>query len=301
MTQKPLHNWLNDEATPADLEELQRMPEFPSYQKIDSFVKRMKVPTHETETGLRQIKERLGEKSSTKVISLSTFIKIAAVLVLLAASYVYISTLPTSVKTQMAQTEGILLPDTSRVVLNENSELTYRPTSWNEERSLSLDGEAYFNVAKGSTFTVTTSEGTVRVLGTQFNVTANDGSLSVTCYEGLVAVTHGNKLVELPAGQSVSLIGDTFEMDQVVVSSPYWINKESNFENARLKHVLQEVESIYDVAIATENIDVNLRFTGSFAHTNLETALQGITLPLNLNYTIENEHAVKIYQETTME
>jgi ferric-dicitrate binding protein FerR (iron transport regulator) len=302
MRQKHLHTWLNDEATPADLEELQHMPEFSSYQKIDRYVKQMVLPEHPVETGLLDVKQQLrSRKKPVRVISLATMLKIAAVLVLIAASYVYLSTLPTTVSTNVAQTESVVLPDASQVVLNQNSEIEYRSSAWDNNRMVSLKGEAFFNVAKGSTFTVETGEGTVAVLGTQFNVRSVDGTFSVTCYEGLVAVASNGKEIQVARGESVTLENGAFTQRAVYVNSPYWINNESSFANAPLSQVLEEVAAIYNVNITTQNIDVTLPFTGSIAHTDLETALQGITLPLSLQYTIENDDAVIIYQEHTQE
>jgi transmembrane sensor len=42
---------------------------------------------------------------------------------------------------------------------------------WSKERTLSLEGEAFFEVQKGSKFSVVTSDGIVEVLGTSFDVT----------------------------------------------------------------------------------------------------------------------------------
>jgi len=56
------------------------------------------------------------------------------------------------------------------VVLNSKSTISFNKTDWKNNRQLTLDGEAYFKVEKGSTFTVNTNNGSVTVLGTQFNV-----------------------------------------------------------------------------------------------------------------------------------
>ena len=52
-----------------------------------------------------------------------------------------------------------------KLVWNVNVE-----NKWKNERSVNLDGEGFFKVAKGSKFDVETSAGTVSVVGTQFNV-----------------------------------------------------------------------------------------------------------------------------------
>src|SRR5690606_24206533 len=75
-------------------------------------------------------------------------------------------------------TYGVTLPDGSKVWLNAGSTLTY-PSRFNaEERVVSLEGEAYFEVRKSQTpaggmpFRVFTKGQTIEVLGTVFNVSA---------------------------------------------------------------------------------------------------------------------------------
>ncbi|MCC6599835.1 MAG: FecR domain-containing protein [Crocinitomicaceae bacterium] len=56
-----------------------------------------------------------------------------------------------------------ILPDGSKSVLNASTTIVY-DTDWSEERSVSLEGEAFFEVKKGSTFTVKTKFGSLEVL-----------------------------------------------------------------------------------------------------------------------------------------
>jgi transmembrane sensor len=299
-----LEKWLNDEITSAELEVLRTMPEFSSYLKIDAFTKRIELPVHDTEAGLQAVKKQLGAqkvKNSPKVITMSTLIKIAAVLVLLLVSYVYINSLPTTVKTEMAQTEILGLPDGSSVTLNEGSALSFNEGNWEKERVLTLSGEAFFDVSRGKTFTVSTAEGTVTVLGTQFNVLSNDNSFEVKCFEGLVSVTHNGTTVKLPQGTAVRLVNGKLIQEEVYTSGPGWIYKESSYKNIMLKNVLKELEKHYNIRVSTKNIDVNLRFTGSFTHENLEAALQSLTLPFGIDYTINNTNAVTLFANESAE
>ena len=71
----------------------------------------------------------------------------------------------------------------------KNTTLKYASNKWDKKRRVRLEGEAFFKVAKGSTFTVDTKTGSVKVLGTQFNVKNRIGFFEVVCYEGLVGVT----------------------------------------------------------------------------------------------------------------
>ena len=75
-------------------------------------------------------------------------------------------------------------------------------------------------------------------------------------------------------------------------TQPGWLHNESSFENVRLKWVLEELKTVYNVNIISENIDVDLRYTGSFTNTDLDSALQTITLPMRLEYAIENNNVI---------
>lgn len=62
--------------------------------------------------------------------------------------------------------------------------------------------------------------------------------------------------------------------------------------------VLSVLETEYNLDLSTKNIDVNLRFTGGFPNDDLEAALQAVTIPLKLNYSIENKDDVTIFGKT---
>ena len=78
------------------------------------------------------------------------------------------------------------------------------------KRDLTLEGEAYFKVQKGQTFSVNTTDGVVKVLGTHFNVKQRNNYFEVNCYEGLVSVTYNNETVKLPPGKTFRLINGTY-------------------------------------------------------------------------------------------
>lgn len=90
-------------------------------------------------------------------------------------------------------THTFMLPDSSEVTLNANSELRY-PTNFNgEEREVFLKGEGYFEVRKKEIpFVVRTSEVSVKVYGTKFNVNTNGRDMIETLLvSGSVGVTVG--------------------------------------------------------------------------------------------------------------
>ncbi|QIE59190.1 FecR family protein [Rasiella rasia] len=296
MDKNVLDKWLDGTHTAEELKALEQDPTFAAYRKIDRFAKQIELPPFDTEGSLASIKEKLAnsQRKKPKVRVLPALLKIAAVLALVLVSYVFINALPTTINTQLAETTTLTLPDTSEILLNENSEISYQKNSWNENRMLSLNGEAYFKVAKGETFTVNTPQGTITVLGTQFNVTATNNTFQVHCYEGLVAVTYNNETIKLPAGNGVTVTNEILEQTKVFVNKPEWHGNESSYDNVRITDVLKDLEQNYNTTVSTQNIDVTLRFTGSYTHTDLEAALQTITLPLGLTYAIESEDSVII-------
>ena len=297
-----IDKWLNNEATPADFEDLRTMPEFTSYLKIDKFVKRIEMPDFDVEAGLSELKVKLNTpKEPVKVLQLSNLLKIAAVLLVLLASFVFINSLPTEIDTKVAEVDVIALPDTSEVTINENSQLSFNKSSWAENREVFLEGEAYFEVAKGKVFDVTTNHGTISVLGTKFNVLSRENTFEVRCYEGLVSVTHNGNTIKLSKGNVAMLSNQTLNINQVLTSKPTWIYNESSYEDVAILDVLKELERRYNIQLTTKNINVNLHFTGTFSHDDLEAALQTITIPLELSYSIENKNEVTIFPKTSSE
>ena len=80
-----------------------------------------------------------------------------------------------------------VLPDGSTVTLNANATLSY-DKDFSAKRDISLSGEAFFEVKRGSTFTVKTTLGNVEVLGTSFNVIVEEKNFEVICKSGKVLV-----------------------------------------------------------------------------------------------------------------
>ncbi|WP_297761923.1 FecR family protein [uncultured Muriicola sp.] len=300
MQENYLAKWLNNELSEEELAAFKRSEEYASYQKIVRASDALEAPSFDMEKALGDFKERQLNKE-TKVIKMRPaqyLMRIAAaVIVLFAATYFYIASLNETFSTEYAQRTEIVLPDASEVLLNAESELSYSERKWDSERKLSLDGEAFFKVAKGKKFTVTTDLGDVSVLGTQFNVESRKGFFEVTCYEGLVSVTFQGKVEELPAGTSFLVVNDRIvPTDAPLTAVPSWVNNESSFKSIPLTYVLNEFQRQYNVKVETKNVDLTQLFTGTFSNTNINLALQSISTPSQISYTLE-KNKVLFYAE----
>ncbi|KJJ37934.1 FecR family protein [Aequorivita vladivostokensis] len=291
-----LHKWLNNEATPEELEQLKADPKYASYIKIADASSDFEIAEMNSQANFEAISNKtksVGRLQNRNIFSVVW--KVAAVFALLLAGYYYTTTLDTSVKTEIAQTQRFLLPDGSEVALNAASKITYNKKDWANIRELTLDGEAYFKVKKGSNFSVKTDEGTVSVLGTQFNVSARDGLFTVACFEGLVSVAFNDTLLKLPAGQKIQIENGKLMLNEANPNHlPVWLNDESSFENVSLQRVLEELERQFAVKVTVNNVNLDKKFTGTFTHKNLELALKSICEPLQLTYKISNNGAVTI-------
>ncbi len=301
MQENYLAKWLNNELTEDELTEFKKSEEYATYQKIVDVTSGSEAPEFDMTKAWDNLQSRRA-KETPKVITLSpfkAFLRVAAVIaVLLTGTYFYLNTLDETITTQLAENREITLPDNSEIVLNAESKLSYNEKNWDSKRAINLEGEAYFKVAKGKKFTVTTSLGTVTVLGTQFNVENRNGFFEVTCYEGLVSVNFNGEEFKLPAGNSAIAINGSLSKSKVEINGqPSWINKESSFKSIPLKYVLAELQRQYNLQVTLEGIDENQLFTGTFSNTNLDLALKSISTPLQINYKFEG-NKVLFYEES---
>ena len=300
MQENYLAKWLNDELTEAELAEFKKSEAFETYQKIKDSASNLEAPKFDMDKAWSSI-EPLKTAEDTKVFILSPFkkfLRVAAVIaVLLTGSFFYLSTLSESFTTDYAENKTISLPDTSEVILNAESELTFSKNKWESNRNVNLKGEAFFKVAKGRKFTVATDQGLVTVLGTQFNVETRKEYFEVTCFEGLVSVTMDGKETQLPAGNSLLMLnGKSTMLKAAINGKPTWLSNESSFKSIPLNYVIDELQRQYDIKITTKNINTSQLFSGSFSNENLELALKSISVPLQIKFNLDG-NKVLFYDE----
>jgi len=290
-----LAKWLNGEIHEEELLKHISEDELRSYKKIISASNRLEAPEYNAEEAFTKLKSIQKKSNVRKLQFIRQFYKVAAVLTLFFASYYFISDTNTTYTTNLAEKTTFELPDHSNVNLNAESEIKFNPKNWKNNRELNLKGEAYFKVEKGSKFTVQTNLGKVQVLGTQFNVAVRDHYFEVNCYEGLVSVTYNNEVIKIPAGSRFKMLNSNTEFtNEHVEINPSWIKNNSNFKSMPYKFVIKELERQFNVSIKYDTKHENTLFTGSFTHTNLELALQAISIPLNLKFTIFSDKQVRL-------
>ncbi|MFT6135657.1 MAG: ferric-dicitrate binding protein FerR (iron transport regulator) [Cyclobacteriaceae bacterium] len=295
-----IKKWLANELSKEEMEAFRKTDDFKSIVRIDNALKSFKSTDYKLEealTDLTEMRSLIGTERSW----IRHLMKVAAsVILIVSIAYLFMpAILDQNIKVISKANEPFYLPDSSKVILNKGSLLTYDLSDWQNERTIELSGEGYFEVKKGATFRVMTAQGNVLVLGTAFNVVARESYFVVDCYHGKVSVAIGEKETILTVNErirainSISSIVETFQSDD-----PSWIGGESSFVSAPISRVLEEFERQYNVQLDAYQLDTNLVFTGNFVHTDLNLALKSITVPLELDYKI-NGSEVTLFRESS--
>lgn len=219
------------------------------------------------------------------------YVGIAASVVLLIGLAFFLSR-PTerTLVAEKGQHRSYYLPDSSLVLLNADSRIKIREGSWDEQRSVYLEGEGFFEVKKGSRFTVHTPKGTVAVLGTSFNVFVRNTLLEVACYTGKVQVRSAQSASEVVLTAGMRTQNDSSGKLSIENFQPepdlHWRSGIFTYEQAPLHQVLEEVERQYAIDIQPAVPLEKRRFQGSLdmKEMPLDSILTAICYPYFWEY-----------------
>jgi len=164
--------------------------------------------------------------------------------------------------------------DGSTAKLWPGSSLSYDASKYNEERKVRLQGQAFFEVEKGTTFEVSTSSGKVMVLGTSFDVwSIDDQNMDVRCHSGSVAVRDKKGREEiLTPGQRVMI-----SEDKIGQLKKYNVDNQDDdlkyYDQALVSWVISDLKTLYGVRVEVDKELTQERFTGVISTKNLGQAL----------------------------
>ena len=156
----------------------------------------------------------------------------------------------------------IVLADGSAVWLKEGSSLRIPEVFAENNRKLSLQGEAFFDIAKNanSLFIVATDYVKVEVHGTSFHVNVNAGNKSVetVLVRGCISLhaLNGKKILEMNPGERVAYSWDenTCFTDHVDVNvCAVWRFNQLVFENTTLREIANQLSIKYNVNVNIES------------------------------------------------
>ncbi|MFA9214756.1 MAG: FecR family protein [Candidatus Methylacidiphilales bacterium] len=250
--------------------------------------------------------ENVAPKLTTKapIIRLNFLAKIAAAFIFVLGfsiliSRVYFNESQLVAFTSNTDKQQINLPDGSAVWLNSHSKLTYQEAD--NERKLTLNGEAFFEVVKNPSkpFIIKSKNAVTKVLGTSFNLIAFDSSSSVKLSVSTGKVnfksnkTNANQILTALESAVIDEKGNNNKLSQFDINEIIWKENKLVFNNLPLNEALADIAHYYGVQISTDNeLLNNCHITSQFENATLVNVLDNVSKILSITYTKKNNQIV---------
>ena len=206
--------------------------------------------------------------------------------------------------------QKITLPDESKVTLQPSSKLTYAGSFDGSERTVFLDGEAFFEITSdvNRPFFVYTKNVATKVLGTSFTVKAflqeknvivevRTGKVSVFTYqeakEEHAANTSG---IILTPNQKIVYDKEENTLSRMIVEQPLAILpaeelKRMRFEAAPVKEIFDALEKVYGVDLVYDEASISAcTLTTSISDGDIYNRLAIICVAIGASYELKGDH-----------
>ncbi|MCD8032069.1 MAG: FecR domain-containing protein [Bacteroides sp.] len=193
------------------------------------------------------------------------------------------------------QKADVVLADGTRVFINSDSRIKYDPAYNRSDRIVTLEGEAYFEVARNEKkpFVVKANGINVKALGTSFNVRAHtdDRTISVILVEGKVQVDDNKKKVIMRPNERVEYtrLTQTFEKTDLHSNSDLllWRSKELTFYGETLEEICKTLTRMYNWTFVFESEEVrHYTYEGVIRNNSLENVIDFISQTTTTKYKI---------------
>jgi len=193
----------------------------------------------------------------------------------------------------------ILLADSSVVILNGNSSITYNDDISNSQnREITLEGNAYFKVktkADHRSFTVHTNSISIAVHGTEFNVDARSKATEIVLTSGKVKVSADNNratAVYMSPGEKVQL--DTLQHSFIKSTTntllySAWTEGRWDFSSTSLLDITNLIYKYYGVETVFANEKIKrLKVSAVIPVTDLASFTHILSETLDVKITEQN-------------
>ncbi|MDF1559762.1 MAG: FecR domain-containing protein [Bacteroidales bacterium] len=196
----------------------------------------------------------------------------------------------------------VLLSDGSKAYLNRDSRLTYPENFRGDSRTVSLAGEAFFDIAPDSSrpFIIDAGNASVKVVGTSFSVMTDNGNNEVEVYveSGSVMLSSkdGEQNVTLEP-QFVGRISDRGSSQAVNTDANYlsWHTDMLIFDGERLETVFADLKRTFNINIVAADPVINdYRLTSPFVDQPHDTIIKVICTTFNL-HSVREEGVYRLY------
>lgn len=215
-------------------------------------------------------------------------------------TYGEISSQYTALEIPAGQRVSLDLADGTHVWLNSGSRMEYPVVFDRKARRVRVSGEAMFEVTHDADrpFIVETFASEIEVLGTKFNVVADESRslFSTTLLEGKVKVTSGKQQVILQPDEVVSLVNGHLRVshndDPVAM---LWTEGILSMKGVSFEELMARFERIYDVKIVYECEKIpTIEFASGKIRVSdgIDHALRVLQHVADFSYEWDEEHRV---------
>lgn len=254
-----------------------------------------------------QLTARIDKRNN--LFPVNRFLKVAAsVIVIVIAGYIFRESLlnfaaphrRTYITGRKGSIKKQILSDGSIVWLKGNSKLIFPLTFGNGDRTVTLEGEALFEVAKDAQhpFLIHCGSLTTIVLGTSFNIRNTSRETAVSVLTGKISLTAGqSKAILLYANENAvysepqATIIKAKQAGTVLHELTKGTEYDMSFNDAGMRDVLRRIEKKFDVAIQLKDTAsiVNNLITADMTDQSLEKTMEMICQALNLEVQIKGQ------------
>ena len=296
MNQELLNKYIAGDATPEEKEEVARwldtdkknMKEFLALRKLYD----ISIWQQEANSTIQENKATDKKQWTLRTIAIELS-KIAAIFIIaFTVVYSFIineeTTDPANMQTIFVppgQRAELTLTDGTKVWLNAKTTFSFPDRFTADSRNVILDGEGYFDVAKDAEkpFTVKTEKYDIRVLGTEFNVTAYSASsnFETSLLKGSVEVSSSDTHTTVRLEPITRSYIDNGKLKIGIVC----------FYDEPVGKMIEKLELYYDVKIDVQNKELlRNRYSGKFrTKDGVEHVLKVLQLKNKFTYTKDND------------
>lgn len=197
---------------------------------------------------------------------------------------------------------SFILPDGSKVWLNANSQLVYPEDFVSDTRTVKLQGEGYFEVAKNEKipFVVETDGMQIRVLGTHFNVKnyGHQRGMETALLTGKVEILFPEMTTSILLKPDQKIFRDRetgkYKLSDVVASHyAIWIGDKLVCNNEKLSAILHKMKHWYNMEIECKpGVPLNQRLSLTIRKESPEEIFKLLTLISPIRYRLEKDKII---------
>ena len=248
-------------------------------------------------TDKKQLEQNTFNKNKI-VLNLIKWVAIICIPIGICFSYLLINDfvnkeqVPLIVKTERGEKSTIILPDGTNVILNSSSRLKYSNDYGKKNRSVDLEGEAYFDVTRDTKkeFIVHTNNLDIKVIGTSFNISSytDTKDITIVLLKGKVKIQSAELSYIMSPGEKINYNKNTKKIiKEDVFPTDYitWTKGDLYFEKESLENIIKTISRVYNVDVQYNAMDVkDVVFSGTIPKCEIKDAMNMITSASSFTY-----------------